>query len=97
MENFLKTEGVLADAIYETMTPEECGYYRSCKSDPHNLSKHLAAKDLSTLVMMAKGSRLRSKGTNATDEITYDRIGFPKCWEGNKRFRFLEQKGEYVL
>lgn len=91
----MKENIVLSEELYDFFKPEFFSMFQGCNDGPYFLSKHIAALDTTMLTMLALGRAPTLPEVNVVEEITFDRIGYPKCWEENKQLYFLQLKGEY--
>jgi len=88
----IKENLTLTEDIRYFLTPKIVGVFEGC-FEPEELSKHLAVLDVSTITSLIFGREANSDEVNAIEETTFAAIGYPKCWENDKKLSYIS-KGE---
>jgi len=78
----------LADALYNHLTLENFKVWKGCQK-PKYLVKHMAATDVAIITGLHLKRSLSLAEINAIEEVTFNVIGFPKCWESDKKMYFI--------
>jgi len=82
---------LIADGLYESMTPEMLNSYEGC-FEPKDLSRHLANLDVASFIGVLLNRDVNEKEENAIEETVFGYTGYPSCWEDNPKLRFVSKR-----
>jgi hypothetical protein len=79
----------IADLMYNFLSPRELSIFKGCSEEYTSLAKHLSATSAVIAASISIGRGLTLIEINAIEEVVYDIIGYPQCWEEEGKTKYF--------